>query len=105
MSDSFNQDKGTWRRIITFRKESEIEIKDQLTKQFDQIKRLIATWYKVKVPKDQDVSFQQIETWLETIVTARYYWDKLDAVNDPRTIWLESKDDLIFYNLVWNMYD
>jgi hypothetical protein len=83
----------------------------------DEIKQ---NWCCVTVPMDKSTS--QIEEWLDINCTGRYYFDTMFlSKQDPDVVsadwaslvtrrklpclYLESKDDMIFYNLTWDKYD
>lgn len=106
MSDLYKDRMSEYFRSNTFKPDTiSSEIQEQLTVQFNTVKDLIKDWHKVRAPKCSDTIFQKMEEWLEMNVTERYYWDKFNAINDTRVIWLECYSDVIFFNLTWNVYD
>jgi hypothetical protein len=88
---------------------------------FDQILQQIQeTWNCVEVPGT--VSSGELEEWLDENCNSRYYFDPMFlSKQDPNVVsadwanlvtrrklpclYFESKDDMIFYNLVWNKYN
>lgn len=68
-----------------------------------QMAELTKTWHRVPVPRSR--TRQEITEWLETNVTERYYWDSAVLTGTMGELWLESHDDVVYYNMTWDRYD
>ena len=90
------------------------EICDNLIKLLEEVKN---NWNRVTVPESKSIT--DITNWLDENCTAQYYFDTMFITQDYKEIsqwynpskktlpvlYLESNEDMIFYNLTWNKYD
>jgi len=68
----------------------------------EQLRAVRETWHALPTPRGR--TKQEITEWLETNITARYYWDDVNITNTIGTVYLEDPDDVAFYRMVWEEY-
>jgi hypothetical protein len=63
------------------------------------LQEIVETWHRTRTPRNR--TMDEIKAWLETNITQRYWWDEINATGTMGSLWLESHDDLVYYQMVW----
>jgi hypothetical protein len=66
------------------------------------LKEVTETWHSVSTPKGK--TREEIKSWLESNVNDSYYWDDTDITGSMGMVYIENKDDYVFYRMVWEEY-
>ncbi len=66
------------------------------------LREIVETWHRVRTPRGK--TMEEIKAWLETNVQHRYWWDETNVTGTMDALWIEDRDDLVYYQMVWEEF-